>query len=515
VESGARPMSDGDVDARSGEAPDPDADAARGRALDADALDVDTIASVSTAPGTGAVAVVRMSGPAALPVLRRIAPELPVPLDPRMATLVEIRDPDDGEPLDRAVATLFAAPASYTGEDVVEISCHGGWLVPELVLDACLRAGARRAEPGEFTRRAYLHGKLDLVQAEAVADVVGARSRALHRAALGQLERGLSRRVGALREALVGLEALLAHHIDFPEEDEPPVPLARIAEEAELVAAQIEAMLATAPEGELLREGALTVLAGRPNAGKSSLYNALLGQERAIVTEEPGTTRDALEATVQLGGFPFRLVDTAGLREAGERIERLGIEVTQRYLDRADLVLLCVPAGTGEGEREAAFLREVHDVPVVVLETKADLLETKADLLEEGRSAGSGAEMPSGLGGSTRSEDSSRERARVRVSAATGEGLDEVRRVLPELVYASVVAAGADAPVLTRRRHARCLEVALREVRAFGEALAQGLPAEVASTHLRPAETALEEILGVISLDDVLDVVFRDFCIGK
>jgi len=462
-------------------------------------LDVDTIAALSTAPGMGAVALVRISGPAAAGVLTRLAPQLAGPPAPRVATLVEVRDPEDGEPLDRAVATFFAAPASYTGEDVVEISCHGGWLVPALVLDACLRAGARRAEPGEFTRRAYLHGKLDLVQAEAVADVVGARSRALHRAALGQLERGLSERVAGLREALVGLEALLVHHIDFPEEDEPPVPLARVAEEAERVAGRIEAMLATAAEGELLREGALTVLAGRPNAGKSSLYNALLGQERAIVTEEPGTTRDALEATVQLGGFPFRLVDTAGLRESGERVERIGIEVTRTYLERADLVLLCVPADTGAGASEATFLREARDVPVVVLETKADLLGDADAAAADGD-------------GDARIEPAV---ARLRVSARTGTGLGDLRRLLPELVYASVVTAGCETPVLTRRRHVRGLEAALREVRAFRDALERGLPPDVAATHLRPAETALEEILGVISVDHVLDVVFREFCIGK
>jgi tRNA modification GTPase len=455
-------------------------------------MDVDTIAAVSTAPGLGAVAVVRMSGPRAAEILGKLAPDLGEPPEPRRVTLAELREPLDGALLDRALVTWFPAPASYTGEDVVELSCHGGRLVPELVLEACVRAGARRADPGEFTRRAYLHGKVDLVQAEAVADLIEARSRALHRAAMGQLERGLSGRVTALREALVRLEALLVHHIDFPEEDEPPVPRERIIDAAQGLLPGMDELLATAPGGELLREGALVVLAGRPNAGKSSLYNALVGEERAIVTDEPGTTRDALIASVELGGFPFRLVDTAGLREAGEGVERIGIEVTRRHLERADLVLLCVPAGERETAAELDFLAGTRNVPVVWLDTKADL---------------AGAESAPG----PRTELAHR----LRVSARTGAGLDALASLLAELVYGGIVTASPHAPVLTRERHRRSLEAARTEVEAFADALAAGLPAEVASSHLRAAEVALEDLLGAISTEAVLDVVFAEFCIGK
>ena len=462
---------------------------------EASVLEVDTIAAISTAPGVGAIAVVRVSGARAGAILRVLAPGLDELPEPRRATLVELCDPADASLLDRAVAVYQRGPASYTGEDVVELSCHGGWLVPALVLEACERAGARRADPGEFTRRAYLRGKLDLVQAEAVADLVAARSRALHRAALGQLERGLSNRVAALRASLVGLEAVLAHHIDFPEEDDAPVPVEEIVGRSEALAKQIEALLATAPEGELLREGALAVLAGRPNVGKSSLYNALVGEERAIVTEEPGTTRDALVTTVELGGFPFRLVDTAGLRESGERIERLGIEVTRRYLERADVVLLCVPAGEGVGEAERIFLEGLDGVPVVVVETKSDL-------------AGA-AHAPEEAAAAARTAN------KVRVSTVTGAGLAALRELLPRLVFEAVVTASPDAPVLTRRRQRDALGRARSEVLGFARALADGLPAEVAATHLRTAETALEELLGVISVEDVLDAVFAQFCVGK
>jgi tRNA modification GTPase len=456
-------------------------------------VDVDTIASVSTAPGVGAIALLRVSGPDARQVLLRLTRGLKEVPETRHATLLDLHDPESGELLDRAVVTVYEAPASYTGEDVVELSCHGGRVIPGLVLDACLRAGARRAEPGEFTRRAYLRGKLDLVQVEAVADLIEARSRALHRAALAQLERGLSARIGALREGLVRVEALLAHHIDFPEEDDAPVPAPEIAERAAEIVADVDALLATAPEGELLRDGALTVLAGRPNVGKSSLYNALAGEERAIVTEVPGTTRDALEVSVQLGGFPFRLVDTAGLRRSGERMEQLGIEVTRRYLERADLVLLCVSCEEGVSDEERAFVREVAGVPVVLVETKADL----------GGVAGSGGTEALAVAG------------KLRVSVVSGEGLDQLRQLLPELVYSAVVSVSPDVPVLTRRRHAEGLRRARSEVESFRVALMEGLPPEVAAAHLRAAETALEEVLGVISIEDVLDAVFAEFCVGK
>ena len=454
---------------------------------------VDTIAAVATSPGPGALAVVRISGPDAHGVLMALAPGLPALPVPKVATLVSLADPVDGSPLDQAVAVRYEGASSPTGEDLVELSCHGGWLVPSLVLQASLDAGCRVAERGEFTRRAYLHGKVDLVQAEAVADLVGARSRALHRVALAQLERGLSERLADVRRALVRLEAILAHHVDFPEEDDAPVPVGQIIAEGQALAGKLGALLGTAPEGELLREGALTVLCGRPNTGKSSLYNALLGEERAIVTEEPGTTRDALEALVQMGGYPFRLVDTAGLRGNAERVERLGVEVARRYLGRADLVLFCSEAGAREEEEERHFLSELGAARVVWVETKADLATDEA---------GAGS-IPGGFVG------------RVRVSIKDGTGLEELRTLLPRIAYSGLLEVGAEAPVTPRRRQARALERAQVEIRAFVRALEEGVPVEMASTHLKSAETALEETVGIMSVEDVLDAVFREFCVGK
>ncbi len=450
---------------------------------------MDTIVALATPPGRSALALVRLSGDRASEILSELLGDSGQLPEVRRPTLCTLSDPADGRILDQSLVTVFRGPESYTGEDMVEVSSHGGWLTPALIEEALIGAGARRAEPGEFTRRAYLNGKLDLVQAEAVLDLIDGQSRALHQAAIFQLERGLSSRLADLKERLVRLEAHLVQHIDFPEEDEAPMPPDSIATEADAVVAALEELLATAPEGELLREGAVTVLAGRPNSGKSSLFNAMLGVERAIVTEVPGTTRDALEAVVSLGGFPFRLVDTAGIHDTDERVERLGVEVARRYLDAADLVLLCVEAGRPVEEDEAMFAESLAGKVVVVVRTKADLVDVAGEAVGDEN--------------------------HVVLSALTGDGLGLLREKLPSLVFQGLVSAGADAPVLTRKRQADGVRRALEGVRAFASALREGVPAELASTHLRPAESALEELLGVIASEDVLDALFDEFCIGK
>jgi len=450
----------------------------------------DTIVAVGTPPGTSALAVIRLSGPEAFSIVSRLCPGLPDRPEARKVVMARARDPETGESLDQVLVTLFPGPESYTGEDMAEISSHGGWLSPALILEACRGAGARPAEEGEFTRRAFLNGKMDLLQAEAVLDLIEGRSRALHGAAIHQMDRGLSERIGTLREGLIHLEALLVHHLDFPEEDDPPIPAEEILSRAEALEETMAGLLRTAPEGELLREGAVTVLAGRPNSGKSSLFNALLGEERAIVTEVPGTTRDALEAVVSLGGYPFRVVDTAGLRETEELVEKMGVEVARRYLNGADVILFCVEGDRALSQEERGFLDEVAGTPVVVVRTKRDL-------------------FPGAHPGPGKMENE------VALSVKTGEGLDRLREVLPSLVFRGLVRMSGDVPVLTRRRHTDGIHRAKRELRAFRDALLQGLPAEVAATHLRPAETALEELLGVIPREEILDTLFREFCIGK
>ena len=377
------------------------------------------------------------------------------------------------------LAACFPAPHSYTGEDVVEISTHGGLTVPAAAMAALAAAGARLAQPGEFTRRAVLNGKMDLLQAEATADLIDAGSPAQRRRALQQLERGLSDRLATLRSEILELEALIAYDIDFPEEDEGAVLPERVRGAWDTVRGRVADLLKTAAEGERLREGALLVIAGRPNAGKSSLFNALLGTERAIVTEIPGTTRDAIEAHAVIQGFPFRIVDTAGLRDSAERIERLGIEISKRYLDAADLVLFCRDAVEDE-------LPNIGSKPVVEVVTKNDLPARPA------------ARQPA-----------------LSVSVVTGEGIAELQHRLAEVAFGRLLALGDVEPVVTRARHRAALERAVLELDNFWGAREGGVDAAAAATHLHAAVGALDDLIGAVTPEDVLDRVFAAFCVGK
>lgn len=395
--------------------------------------------------------------------------------------LCTVRDVSGGV-LDEAIVTRFAAPFSYTGEDVVEISTHGGAVVPALVLGALIGSGARMARPGEFTRRAVLNGKLDLVQAEAVGDLIDSRSRAMQRVATMQLDGGLSRRINELRERVIGLEAMIAYDIDFPDEDDGPIPRERVELATQEVLSSLSALLATAPTGELVRAGAVVVIAGPPNVGKSSLFNAILGSARAIVTDIPGTTRDAIEAVLDVGPWPVRIVDTAGLRETTDTVERLGIDVATRYLESADVVLACGESAD-EVERTRAVITELTSAQVIGVRTKGDL------------AAAVGPEM---------------------VSSTTGAGIRELLDIVAKRISDRHGEITLDAPILTRERQRFSVELARQEILAFSHALeTQGLPPSIAAVHLRSAADALADVTGTIEVDDVLDHLFRTFCVGK
>ena len=463
----------------------------------------DTIVATATAPGRGAIAIVRLSGARAAEIARRVC--TPWPLAPRVATLVTIHSPGaPAQVIDHGLVTRFVAPHSYTGEDVVEFAVHGGALVSALVAAACVEAGARPALPGEFTERAVLHGKMDLVQAEAVADLIDARSRAAHRAAVRQLDGALSRRLGAMRDALLQVDALLAYEIDFPEEDEAPPSRERVLAACDEAMVQVGRLLATLPAAALGRDGALVVLAGPPNAGKSSLLNALVGEARVLVSEIPGTTRDAVEVLVDDAPYPLRLVDTAGLRSSGDTLERLGIEVSERYVAQAHVVLACAASGE-ELERTVRIVRGLTAGAIVPVLCKVDA-STALSRRPEGDGGHGERQRPEG--GSAASI--------VRVSAATGEGLDSLRLAIRAAVTQRVATPDEETPMVTRARHEAGLRRAGDELRLFREAWAQEtLPAPVAATHLRAAVTALEELIGAVDVEDVLERVFRSFCVGK
>ena len=442
----------------------------------------DTIVAVATAPGRSALAIVRLSGPRAIEI--GTAAVSPWPTLARTVRLARIRD-REGTAIDDGVVVYFEAPASFTGEDCVEVTCHGGPLAPALVAAAFVAVGARPAEPGEFTRRAVLNGKLDLLQAEGIGDLTEAASRAALRVALAQMDGGLSRRIAALRDRIVEVEALAAYDIDFPEEDDGPIPAARILAAATDVAAQIDQVLATAPVGELVRSGAAVVIAGEPNVGKSSLFNALLGRRRAIVTDVPGTTRDALEAVTEAGGWPVRLIDTAGLRESDDTVEKLGIEVSREYIGRADVALVCGDT-TASLERAAKAVQSLTDAPMVRVLTKCDRL---AEAL-------SGDAVP--------------------VSAESGAGLGELAIAIARTMESRRGILALDAPLITRQRHRFALEAAKAELAGFVEVWrAKQAPVVVAAVHLREATRLLEESIGAVDVEDVLDRVFSSFCVGK
>ncbi len=445
----------------------------------------DPIVALATPPGRSALALVRLAGVGAFEIAQRVIEGFSI--EPaRTSRLAAFRDPR-GEPIDRGLYFTYPGPNSFSGDDTVECSCHGGLMVPARLLAAFQAGGARPAAPGEFTRRALLNGKLDLLQAEAVGDLIDSTATAQARSALHQLDGGLSRRIAVLRERLLDLLALLDYDVDFPEEDDGPIPGERIVRAARELSTDLGALLATAPVGERLRQGALVVLAGRPNVGKSSLFNALLGTERALVTPEPGTTRDTIEAQVEFEGWPVRLADTAGLWDAPGALDRLGVGVSRRYLGAADLALVCVEADD-----------EVHREDHELLDAKSSLLvRTKADLTD-------------------RRTDGRTDSGELSVSVVTGQGLDALRRAVAQRLFDAALQGYADLePMLTRERHRSALERAAAEVgEALGLQETRGEPVLVAH-HIRQAALALDGLIGVVDVEDVLDRVFSRFCVGK
>ncbi|MGV8991987.1 MAG: tRNA uridine-5-carboxymethylaminomethyl(34) synthesis GTPase MnmE [Thiobacillus sp.] len=437
----------------------------------------DLIAAIATAPGRGGVGVVRVSGVDIVTLARAILGRVP---EPRHATFSRFLDGDGGV-LDEGIALHFVAPHSFTGEQVLELQGHGGPVVLNLVLQRCVELGARLAEPGEFTRRAYLNGKLDLAQAEAVADVIDAASVEAARSAVRSLSGAFSARIAELVEALTRLRMLVEATLDFPEEEIDFLQQADAFGRLDRIDASLQAVRAQARQGALLREGLTVVLIGQPNVGKSSLLNQLAGFEAAIVTEIAGTTRDTVREAIQIQGVPLHIIDTAGLRETEDTVEKIGIARTWAAVEKADVALLLVDAAHGLSESEAAILQRLPEVTRLTIHNKIDVT----------------AEAP-------RAHENE-----IWLSAKTGDGVELLRDKL--LQSAGWQAAGEGA-FMARARHLDALARGADHLMAARQLASQ---LELFAEELRLAQAALSEITGEFTADDLLGEIFSKFCIGK
>lgn len=442
---------------------------------------VDTIAAIATAQGRGGVGVIRISGRGIEALILGILGKIPAV---RHATYSDFLD-DKGDTLDQGIALYFSGPHSYTGDDVLELQGHGGPAVLQLLLQRCLDLGARLAQPGEFTRRAFLNGKLDLAQAESVADLIEANTSEAARSAIRSLRGVFSDEIKELVDQLIYLRMLVEAMLDFPEEQVDDVDIKRRDALLSLIQAKLQHTLDTAKQGSLLREGAHVVIAGRPNVGKSSLLNRLSGEEAALVSDVPGTTRDVIRQTIQIKGVPLHIMDTAGLRDSQDEVENMGMARTHQTLHRADLILLLLDASQGMTEQDRNILLDLpKDIPCLIVLNKTDLTKGKT------------VELPDEL-------------SSVGISAKTGTGLDDLRN---KILVAVGWRAQESGVFIARERHLRALALAQSHLLQAHAVLTR---AELFAEELRLAQQALNEITGEFTPDDLLGEIFTRFCIGK
>lgn len=460
-------------------------------------MNADTIAALATPPGRAAIAIIRISGPLALTVADTLfRPSRGAPLSLRLShTATHGRIIHNSELIDDALALLMRAPHSYTGEDVVEFHCHGNPLIVDRVLSALSTLGVRMAQPGEFTRRAFLNGRIDLTQAEAVADLISASADGARRAALAQLAGALSTRLRPVHDQLISLLAVCEACLEFPEDiEDQHLHAQQIAQQLPALVRDLDELLRTATLGRILHDGYRVVIAGKPNAGKSSLLNALAREERALVTPIPGTTRDVLEVDLAIEGFPVRFLDTAGIRAARGRIEQHGIARTRAALASADLILWVADQATS--------------LPLAALPLVQELAPPDRSLWLWNKS-----DRPSRVGPTARARVTSLWHT-LSISALTGAGLDTLVTTIAGKLR-SLYTTPTDAPILLRARHRDLLTRAVSALRHAQTTLASSGVSELLSEDLRAALNALAELTGTVSTDDLLDRIFADFCIGK
>ncbi|MFK7692282.1 tRNA uridine-5-carboxymethylaminomethyl(34) synthesis GTPase MnmE [Paenibacillus sp. HJGM_3] len=455
----------------------------------------DTIGAISTPLGEGGIAVIRVSGPDAIPAVDRLFQTKTrlSEADTHTVHYGHILDPETKERVEEVLVTLMRGPRSFTTEDVVEVSCHGGLISVKKVLGLILEQGVRLAEPGEFTKRAFLNGRIDLTQAEAVIDLIRAKSDRAFKVALKQVEGTLSRQVKELRYQLVELMAHIEVNIDYPEHDVEELTGSFIRERCTQAIERIEQLLKTAEQGKVLREGIVTAIVGRPNVGKSSLLNAMAQENKAIVTDIPGTTRDIIEEIVNVNGIPLKLLDTAGLRETTDLVEQIGVEKSRTALSDADLIILVLNQSEPLHEDERALLDQIADRQTIVVMNKSDLPSQLDEAYLRDRVA---------------------EDRLVRMSVREGQGLDALERAISAIFFSGELESG-DLTYVSNVRHIHLLKQAKRALEDGRTSSESGVPIDLIQIDIRNAWESLGEMIGDSVGDSLIDQIFSQFCLGK
>jgi len=473
----------------------------------------DTIAAISTPLGRSGIGIVRLSGREAIKIADKVF------ISPKKKKLKHTKshrilfghiiNPANNDIADEVLVSVMKSPNTYTKEDIVEINCHGGMLSLRKTLELALANGARLAEPGEFTQRAFINGRIDLTQAEAVLDVINALTDQSRKTAIAQLNGGLSKRLGAIREGLVDLTAFVEAHIDFPEEDIAALSLKDMKKKALRLQRSLKKMIDSSRYGVILRDGLKTAIIGRPNVGKSSLLNALLRHDRAIVTEVPGTTRDVIEEYLNISGLPVKIMDTAGIREVKEIAEKEGVKRSIKAMEDADLVLLVLDGSEALHKTDRELIKKSLLKNAILVINKTDLSQ-KIDL-ENVIPAKAGIQKKNRIPGQARNDGAGL--ALIRISAKKGTGLDELKKRIADTVLHGHSEGSAD--VVTNIRHVHALEKTLASIGSFLHAAAKEISPEFLSVELRDALDSIGEIIGITTPDDILNRIFSSFCIGK
>lgn len=454
-----------------------------------------TIAAIATAPGTGGIGIIRVSGEASIEIVDSIFRS---PSDKKLSKQKShtihyghIIDPVNKEVLDEVLVMLMKGPRTYTGEDTVEINCHGGPYVEKRILEEVLKSGALMAEPGEFSKRAFLNGKMDLSQAEAVMDLIASRSKMSQRASMEQLRGGLAVDIERYRSVLLDMVTMIEANIDYPEYDVEEITMETLEIKTGVLFEELTQLYATADSGRMIREGIRTAIAGRPNVGKSSLMNRMLRYERAIVTDIPGTTRDVLEEFIDFGGIPMRLADTAGIRDTDDVVEQIGVDRARQYLEESDLVLMLLDAGSRIREEEKEILRQIQEKPHIIVMNKVDIVDK--------------TEVP---------KEICEEKNIVWISAKEGTGMEELQKMILDLFFAGSVAA-AEQSMISNLRQKEALKRAILSLESAKNSIHMMLPQDVLMIDYTECYNALGEISGHSLKDDVIDEIFKRFCLGK